>query len=91
MVNLDEIRKRWGDAKKGSQYYADVHALMDEVESLSEDNKAFEETMDGWQERVDALKVENRRLREALTKYRNVQLMKPDGFVARRALEEIDD
>ncbi len=34
MVDLDEIKKRWGDAKKGSQYYADVHALMDEVDRL---------------------------------------------------------
>jgi len=36
LVDLDEIKKRWGDPEKGSQYYADVHALMDEVERLRE-------------------------------------------------------
>ena len=45
MVDLDEIKKRWGDAKKGSQYYADIHALMDEVESLKAQRRRLRDAL----------------------------------------------
>jgi len=51
LVDLDEIKKRWGDPEKGSQYYADVHALMYEVERLQYAiNQVIEYVPDGWRE-----------------------------------------
>ncbi len=63
------------EAGKQSALLQTIHAYLDhtgwllgEIAKLREDNAAFEETMDGWHKRVDELKVENARFREALQK-----------------------
>jgi len=67
LVDLDEIKKRWGDAKKGSQYYADVHALMDEVERLKQRQSfAFGNVALSHEDNCGCLVCENFRLRRIL-------------------------
>jgi len=90
LVDLDEIKKRWGDPEEGSQYYADVHALMDEVE---EDRHRVKQLLEGRhypaERERDQVVGENKNLREALQEI--VDSNTDFHGIARRSLEERND